>query len=514
MPVIAVRLFGLFGPGQTKMLPVSLLEKVRSGQPITLEPAADESGEPEGLTISFSYVEDTARCLGQLAHVARTATSSLPAVLNVAGVEPISVRRFAATIGGILGIRAAVRAHGDRAEVEPDCQRRSHAVAAAAFLPAVCRGHAADLWAAAVDDCPGESHELQPPQRAAGCLPLSAGDICGSSSGRDFGRVPGAAGVPGDLLTPQQITQGRHGARVLHVPLPWYLRRTCGSGSQPARRRSLLRTFARQWVLVPDVVVGWAVLAARAAIRANAASPFDLVITSSPPESMHWIGWRLRRRGGCRWLADFRDGWLLEPIRPEVNLFGRHWLEGRMEAAVVRRADWITANTRTVAEDFACRYPDKEPRIHALPTGFLGDCPNFRGDCPLCPGNCPNFRLGENGTVPFDAAGRPSDGGGFRLVYTGGFTRSFQRVLPTFFFQGLRLALESDPGFAAQFRLVLAGGFTDEERALWQNPAVGPSRRRTRPAALRAGHADGSVRHDAALGHPSRSALGRPPQTL
>ena len=228
---------------------------------------------------------------------------------------------------------------------------------------------------------------------------------------------------------------------MLHVPLPWYLRRTCGVGAQPVRRPSLWRTFVRRWILAPDVVVGWAMLAARAAVRANAASPFDLVITSSPPESMHWIGWRLSRKGGCRWLADFRDGWLLEPIRPEVNLFGRHWLEGRMEAAVVRRADWITANTRTVAEDFARRYPDKEPCIHALPTGFL-------------PGD-------------FHTAQR--DDNSFRLVYTGGFTRSFQRVLPTHFFQGLRLALESDPGFAAQFRLLLAGGFTEGERALWQN---------------------------------------------
>ena len=149
LPVIAVRLFGLFGPGQRKMLPVSLLEKVRSGQPITLEPAGDESGEPEGLTISFSYVEDTARCLRQLADVARDSASSLPAVLNMAGVEPISVRRFAATIGGILGIEPQfVRLR--RAEDEPDCRHRSHAIAAAAFFFAVFRGHAADLCDTAI----------------------------------------------------------------------------------------------------------------------------------------------------------------------------------------------------------------------------------------------------------------------------------------------------------------------------------------------------------------------------
>jgi nucleoside-diphosphate-sugar epimerase len=132
LPVVSVRLFGLFGPGQQKMLPVTLLRKLRAGEPIVLEPAGDwsifrptgevctddsvrkhgpvpfspaqsDADEPEGLTISFSYVEDTARCLMELAAHAR-AGGVLPAVLNVAGAEPISLRRFAVTLGGILGI--------------------------------------------------------------------------------------------------------------------------------------------------------------------------------------------------------------------------------------------------------------------------------------------------------------------------------------------------------------------------------------------------------------------------
>jgi nucleoside-diphosphate-sugar epimerase len=136
LPVVAVRLFGLFGPGQQKMLPVTLLQKIRAGEPIVLEPAEDETGEPEGLTISFSFVEDTAWCLRQLAELAHQAASSLPAVLNVAGVEPISVRRFAAQLGGILGVRpqfvraASVRKFNLIANVD-----RLQALLRPAFLP-------------------------------------------------------------------------------------------------------------------------------------------------------------------------------------------------------------------------------------------------------------------------------------------------------------------------------------------------------------------------------------------
>ena len=53
--------------------------------------------------VSFSYVEDTARCLEQLARLALAGTP-LPPELNVAGPEPVSLRRFATAIGEILGI--------------------------------------------------------------------------------------------------------------------------------------------------------------------------------------------------------------------------------------------------------------------------------------------------------------------------------------------------------------------------------------------------------------------------
>ena len=103
MTVSAVRLFGLLGPGQEKMLPYVLLGKVQRGEPITLEGIPGASGEPQGLTISFSYVEDTTRCLEQLGRLALSG-KSLPGVLNLGGPEPISLRRFAVPLGTILGI--------------------------------------------------------------------------------------------------------------------------------------------------------------------------------------------------------------------------------------------------------------------------------------------------------------------------------------------------------------------------------------------------------------------------
>ena len=102
MPVVATRLFGLFGPGQKKMLPAVLLSRLQSGQEIVLEPGPAETDETEGLRVSFTYVADAARVLEQLAYLA-FAGKPLPPALNVAAPEPISIRRFSLELGRVMG---------------------------------------------------------------------------------------------------------------------------------------------------------------------------------------------------------------------------------------------------------------------------------------------------------------------------------------------------------------------------------------------------------------------------
>ncbi len=103
MAVVSVRLFGLFGPGQQRMLPVTLLHKVRAQEPIVLEPAEGETGDTGGLTISFTYVEDAATCLAWMAQRA-VERIPLPHAMNLGGPEPVTIRRFADTLGEILFI--------------------------------------------------------------------------------------------------------------------------------------------------------------------------------------------------------------------------------------------------------------------------------------------------------------------------------------------------------------------------------------------------------------------------
>ncbi len=247
------------------------------------------------------------------------------------------------------------------------------------------------------------------------------------------------------LLVHQPIERGLGGSPVLYVPLPRYLRgHGADMGTVAAKPRNRFRRWVRRWLLIPDVFVGWSWKAAAVALRQARREPWDLVITSSPPESIHGIGWRLKRALGTPWLADFRDGWTLEPHREEIRLPIRGWFDRQLEQGVIRAASWITVNTRPVAEYFIHRVPSAKDRIHVLPTGFFA---------------------WEKGQRAFGE-------GVFRMVYTGRFTLSWAESSPEPFFEGLQQALLADRQFAERFRLVLIGSFTDTERALWQRPPL------------------------------------------
>lgn len=95
------RLFTVYGPGQSKMLPHTLSERIRTNSPVILAPRADR--EDGGLRISFIYNPDLAICLVLLAELA-LAGIPVPTTLNIAGPEGISLKDYAERIGEALGL--------------------------------------------------------------------------------------------------------------------------------------------------------------------------------------------------------------------------------------------------------------------------------------------------------------------------------------------------------------------------------------------------------------------------
>jgi glycosyltransferase involved in cell wall biosynthesis len=194
-------------------------------------------------------------------------------------------------------------------------------------------------------------------------------------------------------------------------------------------------------LLVPEpLIAAWAPFARSRALRLSRRECFDCVITSSPPESAHAVGRALSRRGTA-WMADLRDAWTYEPIRPPFATAAQRRIDGLLERRWLRAADVVVCVSRPAAEDLRRRL-GIEPLL--IPNGWDPD-------------------LGEGADRAGDAAAL-LDQDRVSLVYTGRFG-SYGRD-PAPLIGALGELGRRDPRAAARLELVVAGPLTDDEVGL------------------------------------------------
>ena len=83
----------------------------------------------------------------------------------------------------------------------------------------------------------------------------------------------------------------------------------------------------------------------------------DVVMTTSPPPSIHFIGAAVKRATGARWVADLRDSLVAHPHRDAQKLAVRVKEQGLQAVAslVARQADAIVAVSEAIAEEMRAR---------------------------------------------------------------------------------------------------------------------------------------------------------------
>jgi glycosyltransferase involved in cell wall biosynthesis len=189
-------------------------------------------------------------------------------------------------------------------------------------------------------------------------------------------------------------------------------------------------------LLVPDENVSWNVTAIPAALRIVREEGIDVVITTSPPASVHLVGAAAKRLTGVRWVADLRDSLLAHPHRRDDSWAARAKERTRQGVArlVARQADAVVCAAEAISEE-----------MRALrPAGPVATIPN--------------------GCDFDDVAGlvyRPSER--FRITHTGSF---FGRRDPGPF---LRALADSPPEVVARF----VGDFRAADRELAQRLGLG-----------------------------------------
>jgi glycosyltransferase involved in cell wall biosynthesis len=124
------------------------------------------------------------------------------------------------------------------------------------------------------------------------------------------------------------------------------------SGVDLALRRA--STIGRR-LLLPDENVTWNATAIPKAIAIARSEGIDVVLTTSPPGSIHLIGAAVKRATGAKWVADLRDSIALHPHRSTDGVGARAkqkaragiaHLVARQADAIVTAADAITEETR------------------------------------------------------------------------------------------------------------------------------------------------------------------------
>ncbi len=122
------------------------------------------------------------------------------------------------------------------------------------------------------------------------------------------------------------------------------------SGVDLAVRRA--STVGRR-LLVPDENVTWNATAIPKAISIARSEGIDVVLTTSPPGSVHLVGAAVQKATGAKWVADLRDSLLAHPHRRSDTLAARVKEQATRGVAslVARRADAIVAAADAIADE-------------------------------------------------------------------------------------------------------------------------------------------------------------------
>ncbi|WP_156823513.1 glycosyltransferase family protein [Woodsholea maritima] len=127
---------------------------------------------------------------------------------------------------------------------------------------------------------------------------------------------------------------------------------------------NIIKSFIRTWAFYPDPNIRWAHKVTKSISNLN---QYCAVITTSPPESTHYVGYLLSRRYNIPWIAEFRDTWFESPHRVELE---RHLIRRIFERELaklwLKRCSGIICISDYIYRDI-CNYAP-----HDLPASIIG----------------------------------------------------------------------------------------------------------------------------------------------
>jgi hypothetical protein len=240
-------------------------------------------------------------------------------------------------------------------------------------------------------------------------------------------------------------------ATAWRFPPPLRVRRPAAQISQNemARKRNRFRNglarFASRFA-VPDGKIGWLYPAVKRGAQIAGSYPYQVCFSVSPRPTAHLVAYRLARRLGIPWVADFALPWsdaYWLAGRPRVI----EQLDRRLEQSMVRSAQHITVAYAGLARSLSRRHGGAlEQKISVIPTGFQEEL----------------------------FAGQPQVAAKFTMVYPGNHFCEPGRH-GEYFFRAIDDWIANDPSLERKIKFVFIGKRDDDllrHRAAMAHPGV------------------------------------------
>lgn len=141
--------------------------------------------------------------------------------------------------------------------------------------------------------------------------------------------------------------------------------------TQPRRRRSGLYERFAMWAYFPDHLFVWGWLTALRCVWLHLKNGYDVVYTTSFPESAHLAGLFLNILG-VPWVVDYRYGgplWIKKLVGFRKS-DARQARDHRFQRLVMRRADCVVTQCEPLRADFCEAFALDASRVHVVPSGF------------------------------------------------------------------------------------------------------------------------------------------------
>jgi len=134
-------------------------------------------------------------------------------------------------------------------------------------------------------------------------------------------------------------------------------------------------------LFLPDARIGWLPFAWRAIKRASVKHNPDIILTSSPPQTVQLIGLQAKKILNIPWIADFRDPWT--DIYYYAQVKRSSWagaIDSLLEKRVLENVDCITSVSQEIV-DLLRHKVERDVHSSVIPNGY--DPEDFKEPVPV-----------------------------------------------------------------------------------------------------------------------------------